>query len=154
MEDLDCQVLDYLVQEAKREMLVRKVNKEIPEPMVYRELQDCLALMEDLVCQVPKVPKVPQVRKEILEKVDNLVQEAKKEIPERETLVRKVNKEILEQMVYRELQEETVYQDQSECPDLPDCQVVMDFQDKKENEGSLEKKEIQVNKVKKDPKVP
>ena len=154
MEDLDCQVLDYLVQEAKREMLVRKVNKEIPEPMVYRELQDCLALMEDLVCQVPKVPKVPQVRKEILEKVDNLVQEAKKEIPERETLVRKVNKEILEQMVYRELQEETVYQDQSECPDLPDCQVVMDFQDKKENEGSLEKKEIQVNKVKKEPKVP
>ena len=75
--------MEDLVQEAKkeileREMLVRKVNKEIPEPMVYRALQDCQAWMEDLDCQV----------------LDYLVQEAK-----REMLVRKVNKEIPEPMV-------------------------------------------------------
>ena len=86
--------------------------------------------MEGLDCQVIKVNEDILVRKEIPEKVDNLVQEAKREILE---------------MVYRELQEETVYQDQSECPDLPDCQVVMDFQDKKENKDSLEKKEIQAH---------
>ena len=53
----------------------------------------------------------------------------------------------------KESQEETVYRDRLECPDLPDCQAEMDFLGKKENEESLEKKEIQVRKDKKEAKV-
>ena len=59
----------------------------------------------------------------------------------------------LEQMVYKESQEETVYRDRLECPDLPDCQVEMDFPVKKENEESLVKRGIQARKVKKEAKV-
>ena len=59
----------------------------------------------------------------------------------------------LEQMVYKESQEETVYRDRLECPDLPDCQVEMDFPVKKENEESLVKRGIQAHKDKKEAKV-
>ena len=46
----------------------------------------------------------------------------------------------------------TGYLDQLECPDHPDCQVVMDFPDKRESEEPLEKRGILAHKVNKEAK--